>query len=349
MLVREATQAYQPIRGAAKARRRRGPRRIVQDVATCRLGHHGGQGQSGRAGEPLATACVRAGGAGVPGVRNRRWARRLRRARPSAKGVAEPSLEAARPAPRHEPRWSARSGVVSAAVGCGSRSVGRRSSRLHGDYSTEELSRLDALVDDLHAAGVRVILTTYAVPPWASQTYWWSHPPRGYAEGPQPFYPDPRRTCLGRLRRLGPVPCRAAMPARCRRSRPGTSPTCGRSSIRSGRADDPYFARPDVPRACSRLSMPAWSAPIPACASSPAPRRPVGLNDIYRTSPQRFARFFSRAGAARSLRRLLASPVHAGRLDLRTRPARRPTTQPRPSPSPTSAPCCGCSPASRST
>ena len=43
---------------------------------------------------------------------------------------------------------------------------------------------------------------------------------------------------------------------------------------------------------------------------------PVGLNDVYRTSPQRFARFLQRLRRGPLLRRLLAPPVHARRLAL---------------------------------
>ena len=95
-----------------------------------------------------------------------------------------------------------------------------------------------------------------------------------------------------------PSSSRAATRAGRRRSSAGTSPTCGRTSIRSAPP-----ATPTSPLACtcacSRRSTPAWRAPIPACASSPAPPPPSGLDDIYRTSPQRFARFLQRAHAGR--------------------------------------------------
>jgi Beta-galactosidase len=58
-----------------------------------------------------------------------------------------------------------------------------------GEYSAAQLARLDALIGDLHAAGIKVLLTTLSTPTWAQDSYWWSHPPAGFAKGPQGFYP----------------------------------------------------------------------------------------------------------------------------------------------------------------
>src|SRR5450759_2605805 len=71
-----------------------------------------------------------------------------------------------------------------------------------GTYDSAEVGHLDALVDGLHAAKVKIILTTYSVPSWAQDSYWWKHPPAGYANGPQSFYAI-RSAALGDYADLG--------------------------------------------------------------------------------------------------------------------------------------------------
>ncbi|HEX5642061.1 MAG TPA: beta-galactosidase, partial [Thermoleophilia bacterium] len=46
-----------------------------------------------------------------------------------------------------------------------------------GAYSPIELERLDALVQDLHTAGVKIILTVCAAPAWAQDSSLWQNPP----------------------------------------------------------------------------------------------------------------------------------------------------------------------------
>ena len=63
----------------------------------------------------------------------------------------------------------------------------------NGDgYSDAYVNQLTAVVDQLHAAGIRVILTPLDTPKWASDRSVWAHPPAGYQKGKYyPFYaPD---------------------------------------------------------------------------------------------------------------------------------------------------------------
>ena len=199
-------------------------------------------------------------------------------------------------------------------VGCASSSSWARLEPTRGDYAPAELARLDALVDDLHAAGVKVILTTCCLPGVGDPVVLVVASARRLRRGAAAVLPDPRRRPRATTA-TSASSSRAATTAECRRSSAGTSPTCGRSSIPSAPRATPT-SPPASTCACSRRSTPAWRAPARACASSPAPPRPVGLNDIYRTSPQRFARFLRRARRRALLRRLLAPPVHARRVDL---------------------------------
>ena len=79
-----------------------------------------------------------------------------------------------------------------------------------GTYDAAQLARLDALVADLHAAGVKVMLTTCYLPAWATDSYWWEHPPVGVRRRAAGQLPDPRRGAEG-LRQPRRVP-RPALP-----------------------------------------------------------------------------------------------------------------------------------------
>ena len=71
-----------------------------------------------------------------------------------------------------------------------------------GTYSPSPVARLDALVEGLHAAKVKVILTAARMPTWAQDSKWWKSPPAGFAKGPQPFYAI-RSGTLGGYANLG--------------------------------------------------------------------------------------------------------------------------------------------------
>ena len=188
-----------------------------------------------------------------------------------------------------------------------------------GAYAPAELARLDALVGDLHAAGVKVILTTCYLPGWATDRYWWSHPPGGYAQGPQVFYPI-RDGALKDYRDLAEFLARRykgkAQALEC-----WNEPNLWPYIYPQRTANDPYFAA----RVYLRM-LKAFHAGVARAHTGvrvvAGATAPVGLDDSYRTSPQRFARFLSRAHAGRYFDVYSHHPYTPGGVDLhRARPA----------------------------
>ena len=165
-----------------------------------------------------------------------------------------------------------------------------------GEYSPTELARLDALVDDFHAAGVKLLLTTYSMPSWATDRYWWSHPPFGYPEGPQAFYPI-RSDALRDYGALAESLARRYK-GRVQALECWNEPNMWFCLYPQRTADDPYFAARVYLRMLKafRAGVVRAGTGVRVVAGATAP---VGLNDRYRTSPQRFARFLRRAGAGR--------------------------------------------------
>ncbi len=172
----------------------------------------------------------------------------------------------------------------------------RRLEPTRGEYAPEELARLDAVVGDLHAAGVNVVLTTCYLPDWATDSYWWSHPPTGYAKGPRAFYPI-RSGALGDYRDLAEFLARRykgkAQALEC-----WNEPNLWPYIYPQRTAGDPYFAARVYLRMLKEFHAGVARAHtgVRVVAGATAP---VGLDDIYRTSPQRFARFLRRAHAGR--------------------------------------------------
>ncbi len=165
-----------------------------------------------------------------------------------------------------------------------------------GVYSPRELARLDALIGGLHAAGIRVILSVCSVPSWASNSYWWSHPPMGFARGPQPFYPIAGRA----LKDYGDLAEFLALryKGRVRALECGNEPNLWLSIYPQRTTADPYYAA----RVYLRM-LEAFHAGVVRARTGvrvvAGATAPIGLDDRYRTSPQRFARFLERNGAGR--------------------------------------------------
>jgi len=213
-----------------------------------------------------------------------------------AKGISSPQLES-------EPAEStARAGMVREIR----RGLGAQWLRLgvswaalqptRGEHSPTELARLDALVGDLHAAGVRVILTMHSMPSWATDPYWWSHPPFDYPEGPQAFYPI-SGSCLKDYGALSEFLARRYK-GRVHAMECWNEPNVWFFLYPQRTADDPYYAARTYFRMLKsfRAGVKRAGTGVRVVAGATAP---VGLNDRYRTSPQRFARFLRRAGASR--------------------------------------------------
>ena len=158
------------------------------------------------------------------------------------------------------------------------------------------MARLDALVGDLRAARVKVILTTSSMPAWATDTYWWTHPPAGHAQGPRGFYPirSDRLRDYGDLAEFLARRYKGKIQALENWNEPNLWPYIYPQRT----ADDPYFAARVYLRMLKafRAGVKRAGTGVRVVAGATAP---VGLNDRYRTSPQRFARFLRRAGASR--------------------------------------------------
>ena len=126
--------------------------------------------------------------------------------------------------------------------------------------------------------------------------YWWSHPPAGYAEGPQAFYPI-RDGALGDYRDLAEFLARRYK-GRAQALECWNEPNLWPYIYPQRTAGDPYFAA----RVYLRM-LKAFHAGVARAHTGvrvvAGATAPVGLDDTYRTSPQRFARFLRRAGAGR--------------------------------------------------
>ena len=165
-----------------------------------------------------------------------------------------------------------------------------------GDYAPAELARLDAAVTGLHEAGVKIILTTCYAPTWAQDSSLWENPPGGMAKGPQPFYAI-RGGALDDYGRLGTFLARH-FKGRVQALECWNEPNLWRYIYPQRVAGDPYFAARTYYRMLRAFHAGVHRARtgVRVIAGATAP---VGRNDIYRTSPQRFARFLQRARAGR--------------------------------------------------
>jgi hypothetical protein len=165
-----------------------------------------------------------------------------------------------------------------------------------GSFSPTEFARLDALIGGLHAAGVKIILTTCYMPAWASDSYWWSHPPVGYPHGPQPF--DPIAT--GALKDYGNFGEFLARryEGRVQALECWNEPNLWPYIFPQRTAADPYFAARVYLRMLKAFHAGVVRSGVAVRIIAGA-TAPIGLDDAYRTSPQRFARFLQRNGASR--------------------------------------------------
>jgi Cellulase (glycosyl hydrolase family 5) len=166
-----------------------------------------------------------------------------------------------------------------------------------GTYSPSVVAQLDALVDGLHTANVKVILTTHRMPKWAQNSYWWKHPLPSYAKGPRSFYAI-RDGALTDYARLG------EFLAKHFRGRVQALECWNEPNLwyyiypqRTAR-DANYGARTYLAmlRAFNKgIDRAHTSVRVVAGATSPQ-----GRNDRYRTSPQKFARYLKTHHAASS-------------------------------------------------
>lgn len=214
-----------------------------------------------------------------------------------AKGIVDAELE------RQPPGSAATAGMIREI----DRGLGARWIRLvvswaalepqQGAYAPAELERLDALVKGLHSARVRIILTTCYAPTWAQDSALWQRPPAGIAKGAQSFYAI-RRGALDDYGRLGTMLARR-YEGRIQALECWNEPNLWRYVYPQRVAGDEYYGARVYLRMLRAFHAGVHRARtgVRVIAGATAP---VGLNDVYRTSPQRFARFLQRSGAARS-------------------------------------------------
>ena len=164
-----------------------------------------------------------------------------------------------------------------------------------GTYSPSAVTHLDALVDELRAENVKVILTTYKVPKWAQDASWWKHPPSGFPTGPQPFYAI-RSGALDDYSRLAEF-LAVHFAGRVRALECWNEPNLWSYIYPQRTASDANFG------ARTYLSMlrafhqgvARAHAHVQVIAGATAP---LGTNDRYATSPQQFARYLQTHHAA---------------------------------------------------
>ena len=165
-----------------------------------------------------------------------------------------------------------------------------------GTYAVAELERLDALVAGLHEAGIKVMLTVCSTPTWAQDSSLWQRPPAGLPAGPQGFYAI-RSGALEDYGRLAQF-LAGRYEGRVRALECWNEPNLWTYLYPQRVASDPYRGARVYLRMLRAFSAGVRRARthVRVVAGATAP---VGLNDRYRTSPQRFARFLRRAGAGR--------------------------------------------------
>ncbi|MFA4966272.1 MAG: cellulase family glycosylhydrolase [Thermoleophilia bacterium] len=156
-----------------------------------------------------------------------------------------------------------------------------------GSYDAAEIARLDGIVDDLRAADMKVLLTVHDAPHWSQDT--------SYPGNPGVAYPI-RTDALDDFGRLGEY-LAAHFSGRVRAMEVWNEPNLWTFLYPQRTADDPYFGARTYLRMLKSFSagVRRGDPDVLVVAGATAP---VGLNDRYRTSPQRFASFLKSHGAA---------------------------------------------------
>jgi hypothetical protein len=162
-------------------------------------------------------------------------------------------------------------------------------------YDAAELRRLDALVNELRAQNVQVILTTYQTPEWAQQRYWWKHPLPGHSAGPQHFYPV-RTSDLGEYDEFGQF-LATHFAGRVQALECWNEPNFWCFLYPQRTLHDAHYG------ARTYLTMlRAFSAGVRRAGTGVSiiagATASLGDNNRYRTSPQSFARYLKDHGAA---------------------------------------------------
>ena len=153
-------------------------------------------------------------------------------------------------------------------------------------YDQSEIQRLDGLVQDIDAAGARVMLGVCSMPDWAKDSSFAGDP--GSAG-------SIRADALDNLSRLGEM-LASHFGDRVRDIECWNEPNLWACIYPQRTANDPNFGARTYLRMLKALhkGVQRGDARVRVIAGATAP---IGLNDRLRTSPQRFARFLKENGA----------------------------------------------------
>jgi hypothetical protein len=167
---------------------------------------------------------------------------------------------------------------------------------VQGEYDEAEFARVDGLVAAFHASGVKVILTVYSTPHWASDPAFWDSPPPGVSRGYQPYYPM-RTTALADFAALGELLARRysgeVQALEC-----WNEPNMWRYLYPQRTGERPSFGAQTYLRMLRAFAtgVRRSGADVRVVAGSTTS---YGTDDQLQTSPRRFARSLRHHGAAR--------------------------------------------------
>jgi hypothetical protein len=168
-----------------------------------------------------------------------------------------------------------------------------------GQYSDTDdsgyLYSLEQTVADAHALGLKVIVTMCYVPEWASDSGYWDDPPPGYSEGYQDFYPM-SQSALADYQAFAQH-LAASLAGKVLGYEAWNEPNLWPYIYPQRTGGDRWFSAHLYLKYLKafRAGVRVGDPHAKVIAGSTAP---IGYNDIYRTSPQSFARALAAAGAA---------------------------------------------------
>jgi hypothetical protein len=178
-----------------------------------------------------------------------------------------------------------------------------------GVYDEAYLAAVAATCREASEAGLKVMLTFFRVPAWASESQFWDDPPSGLSPGYQDFY-APKVSALGRLRAFVEQVGRLCAPyvtawecwnepnlwlSLCPQKVPGEDMFAARRYVQ---ILEQFYA--------------GVKAVDPEGIVVGGALGPYGPNDKYRTSPQRFAAQISSLGAAAYMDAFSHHPYQTG-------------------------------------
>jgi polysaccharide biosynthesis protein PslG len=164
-----------------------------------------------------------------------------------------------------------------------------------GRYDRARLARLDELVAAIHAAGAHILLTVRDCPVWASDPAWWSHPPRGIDPGYQPAYPI-SQAALPRLGDFAQFQARRYA-GRVQALECWNEPNFWWFLYPQRTRGDAHFGAHTYLRMLKAFSAGVRRAHTGVLVVAGGTAS-MGYDDAFGTSPQRFAGYLARHGAA---------------------------------------------------